>query len=286
MTTSPSLFPWSRVAAIAVGFALIEELLVAPVVGRLFGSTPVASPLLDRIGWAMISAFIVVWALAFVARRARATTEQLFVALFVILAGLQFAAHAQAAYFFEPDVSAVRFTGVIVQLLLASTLLAAAAAFTLGVDSASQVTHGQTRSFGLSDLQWLWRIPASGAIYFVLFLVAGIIIWPFVQEFYAAQLEQQRLGLLNFEWEYLNGVWFALITLPLVRLVPGSWWRAGVTLGVALCLIRGIGALIVPNPYMPASIRFWHMFEVGWSNFVYGLTIAYVFLPHRPKAGG
>jgi|TARA_B100001964_G_scaffold131156_3_gene144939 hypothetical protein len=208
----------------------------------------------------------------------------LFVALFVILAGLQFAAHAQAAYFFEPDVSAVRFTGVIVQLLLTSTFLAVSAALMLGVDSSSRVAHGQTGGFELSDLQWLWRIPASGAIYFVLFFAAGLIIWPFVQDFYTAQLEQQRLGLLLFEWEHLNGVWFALITLPLVRLVPGGWLRAGITAGAALCLIRGIGGLVAPSPYMPASIRFWHMFEVGWSNFVYGLAIAYVFLPRRPRA--
>ena len=79
-------------------------------------------------------------------------------------------------------------------------------------------------------------------------------------------------------------VTFALIALTLIRLVPGGWWRASVTLAVALCLIREIGGLIVPNPYMPTWVRLWHMFEVGWSNFVYGLAIAYVFLPHPRRA--
>ena len=150
----------------------------------------------------------------------------------------------------------------------------AAAAFTLRRDTDDTVL-GRPAGFQFTDLGWLWRIPASAAIYFVLFFAAGLIIWPFVQDFYSAQLEQERLGLLNFEWEYLNGVWFALIALPLLRPVPGDWLRAGITAGVAFCLIRGIGGLIVPNPSMPTSIRMWHMFEVGWSNFVYGLAVAY-----------
>ncbi len=282
MTVERDPFPWTRVVAVAIGFALIDELAIVPLFTSLFGLTPLDGPVLQRIGWAVVTALIVGWALAFVAGRVRATVEQLFVAFFVILAGLRFAAHAQAAYFFEPEVSAVRFTGVVLQLLCASAVLAAAAAFLFrrqDVDPALDHPSG----FRFTDLGWLWRIPAAAAIYFVLFLVAGLIIWPFAKDFYSAQLEQERLGLLIFEWEYLNGVWFALIALPLIRLVPGGWWRAGVTLAVALCLIRGIGGLIEPNPYMPTWIRLWHMFEVGWSNFIYGLAIAYVFLPHPPK---
>ena len=285
MTVERHPFPWTRVVAVAIGFALIDQLVIVPLFGSLFGLTRVDAPMVQRIGWAVVAALVVAGALAFVAGRVRANVEQLFVAFFVILAGLRFAAQAQAAYFFEPEVSAERFTGLFLQLVCASAVLAAAAAFTFRhrvVDPAL----GHPSGFRFSDSGWLWRIPASAAIYFVLFFVAGLIIWPFVQDFYAAQLTEERLGLLNFEWEYLNGVWFALIALPLIRLVPGGWWRAGVTLAVALCLIRGIGGLIVPNPYMPTGIRLWHMFEVGWSNFVYGLAIAYVFLPHSrpPKA--
>ncbi|HAK55823.1 MAG: hypothetical protein QF463_15880 [Vicinamibacterales bacterium] len=280
--TTTSAFPWSRVAAVAAGFTLINELLIGPLFAQLFGLSPASLPIASRLGWALVSAFITVWALAFVARRVRADAEKLFVAFFIILAGLRFAAQAQAAYFFEPDVSAARFTGVLLQLLCASAVLAAAAAVLLGREAADP-TRERPAGFGLSDLGWLWRIPAIGCVYLVFLLVAGLIIWPFVREFYAEHEAQQRLGLLFFEWEYLNGVLFALITLPFLRLVPGGWLRAGITAGTALCLIRGIGGLVVPSPYMPTSIRFWHMFEVGWSNFVYGLAIAYVFLPHARR---
>jgi hypothetical protein len=281
--TQPLGLPWSRVVAIAAAFALVDELLVVPLFARVFGLASIDLPLASRLGWAFVAALVVVWTLAFIARRVSADAEQLFVVFFVILAGLQLAARAQAAYFFEPDVTAARFTAVIVQLVCTTALLAGAGALLLRSATTDPALESPT-GFALSDLGWLWRIPAIGVVYFILFFVAGLIIWPFVREFYAAQLEQQRLGLLNFEWEYLNGVWFALITLPLVRLVPGGWLRAGITAGAALCLIRGVGGLVVPNPYMPASIRFWHMFEVGWSNFVYGLAIAYVFLPRRPRA--
>ncbi len=283
MTIERPRFPWMRIVAVAVGFAVIDELLIVPLFASLFGLTPLEAPVSQRMGWAAVGAFIVTGALAFVARRARATVEQLFVAFFVILAGLGLAAHAQAAYFFQPDVDAARFTGIVLQLVCASAALAAAAAFTFRRDTDDTVL-GRPAGFQFTDLGWLWRIPASAAIYFALFFAAGLIIWPFVQDFYSAQLEQERLGLLMFEWEYLNGVWFALIALPLLRLVPGGWLRAGITVGVAFCLIRGIGGLILPSPNLPTPIRLWHMFEVGWSNFVYGLAIAYVFLPHPRKA--
>lgn len=281
MTIEVSGFPWRRVVAVAVGFAVIDELLIVPLFESLFGLTPLEAPLVQRMGWGLTGAFIVAWALAFVAGRARANVEQLSVAFFVILAGLQLAARAQAAYFFQPDVDAETFTGIVLRLVCASAVLAVAAALMFRRGTNDTLLDRPT-GFQFTDIGWLWRIPASAAIYFVLFFAAGLIIWPFVQGFYSAQ--QERLGLLLFEWEYLNGIWFALIALPLLRLIPGDWLRAGVTLGVALCLIRGISGLIEPSPNLPTPIRLWHMFEVGWSNFVYGLAIAYVFLPHPRKA--
>ncbi len=278
MTNARSGFPWIGVVGVAVGFVAIEELLIVPVFAWLFG-LPREVPTGGGLGWAVLGALIVTWALAFVAGRVRANVEQLLVAFFVILAGLDLAAHAQRAYFFEPDVDAMTFTGIFLQQVCASAALAAAAAFTFRRDTDDSELE-RPAGFRFTDVGWLWRIPASAAIYFVLFFVAGLMIWPFVRDFYAAQLEQKRLGLLLFEWEYLNGVWFALIGLPLLRLVPGGWLRAGVTAGVAFCLIRGIAGLIEPSPVMPTAIRLWHMFEVGWSTFVYGLAVAYVFLPH------
>ena len=100
MTVERYPFPWIRVIAIAVGFALIDELVIVPLFTSVFGLTSLDVPIVQRIGWAVVAAFIVAGALAFVAGRVRANVEQLFVAFFVILAGLRFAARAQAAYFF------------------------------------------------------------------------------------------------------------------------------------------------------------------------------------------
>jgi hypothetical protein len=231
-----------------------------------------------RLGWATVAGLLVATALAFVASRIRSTGEQRFVAFFILLGGLDVAAHAQAAYLFEPDVTAARFTLVVVRIVVASAVFA-------GVATAAfhSLAPDAKRAPGLpvGDLGWLWRISTAAAIYFLLFMTAGLIIWPFVQEFYADQLAEGRLGLLNFDWEYLNGVWFALLVLPILRLAVGDWLRAGVTAGLALMLIRGVAGLIVPNPELPTQVRLWHVFEVSWSNFVYGITVAYLFV--RPR---
>lgn len=265
---------WRAVAPVGIAIGAIEALLLDPVLAWLTAE-PLPRLWPERLVWAAVAGLLAAAALAFVASRIRSSREQRFVAFFVLLAGLDVAAQAQAAYFFTPDITAGTFTMIVIRIVVASAILAGLA--TMAFHS---LAPDAPRAPGLhvSDLGWLWRIPAAAAIYFLLFLAAGLLIWPFVREFYADQLAEGRLGLLNFEWEYLNGVWFALLVLPVLRLAAGDWLRAGITAGLALMLIRGVAGLIVPSPALPIDIRLWHLIEVSWSNFVYGLAVAYIFV--------
>ena len=52
---------------------------------------------------------------------------------------------------------------------------------------------------------------------------------------------------------------------------------AGLSIGIALAVLRGVAPLLVPNPDMTTGARFAHMLEIGWSNLAYGLVIGFFF---------
>jgi hypothetical protein len=47
--------------------------------------------------------------------------------------------------------------------------------------------------------------------------------------------------------------------------------------GLTTVLTLVDAGLIPPNPFMPDYVRYAHMLEIGWSNFVLGLLIGFLF---------
>ncbi len=50
--------------------------------------------------------------------------------------------------------------------------------------------------------------------------------------------------------------------------------KKAVLIGLTFAVIGGIAPLIPPNELMPAYVRLGHGFEVGISNFIYGVLLA------------
>ena len=48
------------------------------------------------------------------------------------------------------------------------------------------------------------------------------------------------------------------------------------TLALSFPILAGVAPLLLPNPYLPGHVRLAHGFEIGISNFVYGLLLGYV----------
>jgi hypothetical protein len=55
-------------------------------------------------------------------------------------------------------------------------------------------------------------------------------------------------------------------------------------MAVMIPLVHGVSALILPNPFRPAYGRHAHMIEIGWSTFVLGLLIGFLFWNPSPSA--
>ena len=75
MTIERSTFSWTHVVALTVAYVGFDQFLIAPLFASLFGLASPEAAIVQRLGWATLSAFIVVVALAFLARRVQATGE-------------------------------------------------------------------------------------------------------------------------------------------------------------------------------------------------------------------
>lgn len=127
------------------------------------------------------------------------------------------------------------------------------------------------RSFG----QMAWRFVVCAVCYFVLYFAAGMIVFPFVRDFYATQ-HIPSMGQIAALQILLRGPVFVLVCLTLLRMVRLPRFAGALAVGLLFTLLSGVATLIVPNVAFPDAVRWAHFCEVTSSNFVFGFVVAWV----------
>jgi hypothetical protein len=123
--------------------------------------------------------------------------------------------------------------------------------------------------------QKLWRFAFCSAAYVFLYILAGMIIFPHVREFYATQHipSMGQIVLLQF---FVRGPVFVVVCLVLLRMFRLNGWSGALSVGLAFTILSGVATLILPNPFFPDSVRWAHFCEVTSSNFVFGCVVGLV----------
>ena len=76
-------------------------------------------------------------------------------------------------------------------------------------------------------------------------------------------------------FQLVRGVFWSLLALPVIRMMKGQWWEAGIA--VALCFgVLMSSLLLIPNPLMPKEVRLAHLWETASSNFLFGWMVVIV----------
>ncbi|MCR5871073.1 MULTISPECIES: hypothetical protein [unclassified Sphingomonas] len=123
------------------------------------------------------------------------------------------------------------------------------------------------------------RLLGVIAAYIVLYFTAGTIAWPHLAHFYTPEMlpPQWLVALLQVPRAliFVAAAWLWLRTGP--RAAP-------LVLGLAFSVIGGIAPLLPENPYMPGDVRLVHAIEVGTSNFLFGIVLAWLIGPVRGAA--
>jgi hypothetical protein len=128
---------------------------------------------------------------------------------------------------------------------------------------------------------WAWalRLAASDLAYIVLYFTAGIVVWPYVADFYAGRPMPGGLSVLLMQVP--RGLVFSGIALVLMRFLSVPPAAGTALVALTLVLLGGVAPLLMPNPYMPASIRFPHMAEIAASNLLFALVSTALLRPPR-----
>jgi hypothetical protein len=263
---------------------------------------------LAATGWEVAVIFVISLALVYPVNRSRWHGWKLAAASFFLLAGVNaFLVMYEMLVFTNPQNVAE---------LLTWWVLRAAGVTLLVVPVVNKWQPGRGMfngdvASGLSPTGLVWRIPAAVATYTALFMAAGLLAiklqmvpdyianTPSAAKVVQAQQAPSTPAIevpeassvkvpeprIIFGFISSRGLACILFALPLLRSFPAGRWRAGVAVGLALAVFGGVAPLLAPNADMTDMTRYGHMFEISWSNFVYGLVLGYLFGKPLPTTG-
>ncbi len=127
-----------------------------------------------------------------------------------------------------------------------------------------------------SVLSWIWRIIICDILYLFFYILAGLIlqkVYPEFMDFYKDKIPPFSLIIYT---QFFRGFVFIGVAILIHRTLDISPIKKVLLIGLIFSVFGGIAPLIPPNAYMPAYVRLGHGFEVGISNFLYGLVLGLI----------
>jgi hypothetical protein len=186
--------------------------------------------------WSLVPDLLFAAVLWYLAARSGWRGLRLGSALFVVLFGLVFVNVVEAVFFLTN--SGIQGLRSILNALVTYGAVAPvwAALFAKGPGSAA------TEPLPLaprSPVGWVWRVAVSDLAYVSLYVAAGMIIFPLVQEFYATQVLPSMTTIVSLQL-LLRGPVFIGLCLLLLRMMRLEGRQAAVAVGVAFALLNGV----------------------------------------------
>jgi hypothetical protein len=137
-----------------------------------------------------------------------------------------------------------------------------------------EVVYTSYRPFGSRDLgRNVGIFLAADISYVILYLAAGMVIFPFVRDFYATRTLPSMGTILALQL-LCRGPVFVATCMILLRMLNLPRTTGALAVGIVFTTVSGIAPLLMPNPYFPDSVRWVHFFEVVISNFLFGGILA------------
>jgi hypothetical protein len=185
--------------------------------------------------------------------------------------------------------------GVLPRLFLMGVIIAAPfslmAVLILGKGKAEPSTSNEPNSrLLMSAKEWVWKLAVIALAYMILYSTFGYFVaWknPAIQAYYGGIDEgnffaHMKVVFTTVPWlepfQALRGVLWALLALPVIRMMKGRWQEAAIAVGLLFAVLMN-SQLLLPNPIMPEAVRMTHLVETAPYNFIFGCLI--VWLLHR-----
>jgi len=138
----------------------------------------------------------------------------------------------------------------------------------------------------MSSSEWILRLSSAAIIYVVLYFTFGYFVaWQSaaVRAYYGGgnssgfltQLyETWRTTPWLFPFQFLRGLLWTILVLPIIRMLNGKRFEKAVVIGFLLAVVTS--QLLLPNPLMPYEVRMRHLVETASSNFLFGCLVVWL----------
>ena len=135
--------------------------------------------------------------------------------------------------------------------------------------------------------EWTWKLTLIALAYLTLYFTFGYFIAfrnPAVLAYYGepepisfvahmGTLLRDRPWL--FGLQVLRAMMWVAIALPVIRMMKGNWPETALTVALLFGVVMNT-QLLLPNPYMPESVRLTHMVETASSNVLFGCLVGWL----------
>lgn len=244
----------------------------------------------------LIVSFLNTTVLAYLILRSRWAGWKLILTIFLVSYGVMTVMPQIETAFFVTRLP----PGMLPRLFLAGAIIAALfsllAVLILRKMKPDQQYEGEPR-LHMPASEWIGKVSLIAIAYVVIYFTFGYFIaWKSaaVRAYYSGSdpgslLAQMRAVVRDTPWQLLlqvvRGTLWAIIAVPVIRMMKGLWWEAG----LAVALLFGVvmtSPLLLPNPYVPREVRMVHLLETASSNFLFGWLVVLILLGWRRPSQG
>ena len=210
---------------------------------------------------------LVAGVLAWIAWRAASTGWRLAATLSFLYFGIMHFNSLIEALFFG-FLTPYQFGALIFLTVVMAVLLAAGLTVVLALP-ASTIERNWTPRFTIG------RLALGAFAYLIIYFVAGLSIYPFISHYYDQQAVPPGLQVISMQL-FARGPIFVGLAAIVILITRASRVETMLMVATTLSVIGGIAPLMVPNTFMPDSIRWPHLVEVTTSNFIFGLILGWL----------
>jgi hypothetical protein len=181
--------------------------------------------------------------------------------------------------------------GTVPRLFLMGALISAPfsvlSVLILGKRKADTVDTQPNTRLEMPVSEWAWKLALIAVVYVVLYFTFGYFVaWrhPGVPEYYGGVdpgsfVAQMRTVLRNTPWlipfQAFRAMCWVALALPVVRMLKGKWPETALSIGLLFAVVMN-APLLLPNPYMPETVRMAHLAETASSNFIFGVFVGWL----------
>ena len=278
----PKLILFLKFLVLVVLYFILFAVISATILPRLQQSTADYEPL-SALSALLLMSVLNTALLTYITVRSRWSGWKLIVTLAVVFFGVAtFMPQIETAVFVRTlppgFLSRLFLAGFLFSFLYAPLLVLLA-----GNRRQSEFTGPKVK---VNSSESIIKITIAAFIYVVLYFTFGYFIaWqsPALRAYYGGGNSNGFLTQLNETWratpwlfpfQFLRGLLWSLLALPVIRMLRGQRLEKAVVVGLLFAIVTS--QLLLPNPLMPYEVRMRHLVETASSNFLFGCIVVWL----------